>query len=97
MSLINGLISLLPILACSPTDSSPYSPADTEWVRDLMEMGGASVELSIMSPARRAWGFRHQPLEGRGRKPGLFPFNPRTRNALETIFKDNSLTKTVPS
>ena len=44
-------------------DSGPWPPgpglhegsADIEWVRDLIEMGGASVELSIMSPSEPAF------------------------------------------
>lgn len=49
---------------CGPRHhGGPHSPADTEWVRDLMEMGGVSEELSMMSPASgtrgsgtRPWG-----------------------------------------
>lgn len=54
--------------SCCPSvfqvaDSGPWPPgpglhegsADTEWVRDLIEMGGVSVELSIMSPSEPAF------------------------------------------
>lgn len=54
--------------SCCPSvfqvvDSGPWPPgpglhegsADTEWVRDLIEMGGASEELSIMSPSEPAF------------------------------------------
>lgn len=77
------------------TDGGPYSPADTEWVRDLIEMGGASAELSIISPARWGWGFRHQPLGMRGKKTWPLCLFPQESQCLETISKDNSLTKAV--
>lgn len=60
----------------------------------MIEMGGASAVLSIMSPARRGWGFRHQPLGVRGRKTwplSLFPQNSRYLGD----YKDNSFTKDV--
>lgn len=80
MSLTSGLTPSY--LCMSPkTHSGPYSPADTEWVRDLIEMGGASVELSIMSPAR-GWGFRHQPLGVRGRKTWPLPLFPQNSKYL---------------
>lgn len=76
--------------------SGLHSPADTEWVRDLIEMGGASEELSIMSPERRGWGLRHQTLGVRGRKAWPLPLLPQeNKYTLGSITKDISLPENV--
>ena len=52
----NGPIPCSLSVPHAPQHCGCHSPADTEWVRDLIEMGGASVELSIMSPAKAGLG-----------------------------------------